>query len=115
MPTRVLDGFLEPIVVTISREQSPREMRMKTLAAMAGAPRDLVLDLRTAARLTDLDVALLMGIGARQHARSRALTLVCGPESTTQEVLSRSGLSDQFSTVTALPSDSQVAVTTEQS
>jgi hypothetical protein len=107
----VLDEPSESIVVTITCDQSPRDMRKATLAAMAGGPRDLVLDLRAAA-VGDLEIALLLGLRARQRARRRDLTLVCGAESSTREVLSRSGLSGQFTTVTGLPSDSQVVLTT---
>jgi anti-anti-sigma regulatory factor len=98
------------IVVTIGGEQSPQEMRMMTLVALTGAPRDLVLDLRTADRVSDLELSLLVGVRARQRARGRTLTLVSGPESTTREALSRAGLGDQFTTVTALPADARVAV-----
>jgi len=107
----VHDELSEPIVVTITGDQSPRDMRKVTLAAMAGGPRDLVLDLRAAA-VGELEVALLLGLRARQRARRRDLTLVCGAESSTREVLSRSGLSAAFTTVTGLPSDSPVVVTT---
>jgi len=105
-----LDERLDAIVVTITRDQSPQQMRVRTLEAMTGAPRDLVLDLRTADRVSDLELSLLIGIRARQRARGRALTLVSGPGSTTREALSRAGLGDQFTTVTQLPSDARVAL-----
>ena len=108
----MIDEPSEPILVTITREQSPRDMRQVTLAAIAGGPRDLVLDLRAAA-VGDLEVALLLGLRARQRARRRELTLVCGAESSTREALSRSGLSAQFTTVTGLPCASRVVVTTK--
>ena len=105
----MLHERLDALVVTIALGQSPQQMRIGTLEAMTGAPRDLVLDLRMADRVSDLELALLLGVRARQRARGRALTLVSGPESTTREALSRAGLGDQFTTVTALPSDARVA------
>lgn len=110
VPLPALDELPTAIVVTVSRDHSPRDMRVITLEAMSGAPRDMVLDLRAADRVDDLELALLVGIRARQRSHGRALTLVCGPESTTRKALSRAGLGDHFATVTELPSQARLAI-----
>jgi anti-anti-sigma regulatory factor len=73
------------------------------LAAVAGEPRDLVIDLRQVADLPATGVAALVGVQARQRSRQKSLTLVCGERSGTQMALARSGMKGDFRTVTEIP------------
>ena len=64
------------VTVTISRNMTTRGMRRAILEGMEGAPKNLVIDLRSVVVMGDMGLALLMGINARQRARRAALTLV---------------------------------------
>lgn len=92
-----------PDAVTIRLDHSPRAMRQVALAALQGAPRDVVLDLRDAVAMTHRELALLIGVRARQRSRGRRLTLVCARDSATEKALSRAGMRTLFTTVTSLP------------
>jgi hypothetical protein len=92
-----------PNVVTIRLDHSPRAMRQVALGALQGAPRDVVLDLRDAVAMTHQELALLIGVRARQRSRGRRLTLVCASDSATEKALSRAGMRQLFTTVTTLP------------
>ncbi len=99
-PTDVNDGLN---VVTIRLDQSARAMRQAALAALQGPPRDVVIDLRDAVAMTHQELALLIGVRARQRSRGRRLTLVCARDSATEKALSRAGMRKLFTTVTTLP------------
>jgi len=78
-------------------------MRDDILGAVAGEPRDLVIDLRQVGQLSSTGLAALVGVRARQRARMKTLTLVCGESSGTQLALAQSGMTDKFNTVTEMP------------
>jgi anti-anti-sigma factor len=76
-------------------------MRQIVLAALAGSPRDLVIDLRAVHSMPDAAVSLLVGVKARQRARRHSLTLVCSKGSVTEQALRRTGLTRAFTVVSA--------------
>jgi anti-anti-sigma regulatory factor len=104
-----------PNVVTIRLDQSAQAMRQVALTALQGPSRDVVIDLRDAVAMTHQELALLIGVRARQRSRGRRLTLVCAPDSATEKALSRAGMRKLFTTVTTLPQEgeSTSAVTNE--
>jgi anti-anti-sigma regulatory factor len=90
-------------VVTVILDESVPAMREVALTAMQGPPCDVVIDLRAATVMSHQELALLVGVRARQQSRGRKLTLVCGRDSATEQALSRAGMRSLFTTVTALP------------
>jgi anti-anti-sigma regulatory factor len=92
-----------PNVITIRLDHSARAMRQVALTALQGPPRDVVIDLREVSAMTHRELALLVGVRARQRARGRRLTLVCARDSTTEQALARAGMRTLFTTVTTLP------------
>ena len=80
-----------------------RHLRQDILGAVAGEPRDLVIDLRRVADLSSTALAALVGVQARQRSRLKSLTLVCGERSGTEMALARSGMKGDFRTVTEIP------------
>ena len=89
--------------VVIGQEGDARHLRQDILGAVAGEPRDLVIDLRQVADLPSTGLATLVGVQARQRSRLKSLTLVCGERSGTQMALARSGMKGDFRTVTEIP------------
>lgn len=100
-PTFAASAVLEP-----GPGHSPESLRRAVLAGLSGPPRDIVLDLRTVDRMTNPDVAVLVGARARQRARQRRLTLLFERHSVTDQALGRAGLRGSFTT--ALVSESVV-------
>jgi anti-anti-sigma regulatory factor len=92
-----------PNVITITLNHSARAMRQVALTALQGPSRDVVIDLRDAAAMSYQELALLVGVRARQRARGRRLTLVCARDSATEQALSRAGMRKLFTTVPSLP------------
>lgn len=90
------------VVVVVGNDQPTRAMRRAVLEALAGRPRDLVIDLREVDYLSKPGLALLVGARARQRARRQRLTLVCASDSATAQALSRSGMRGAFTTVPQL-------------
>jgi anti-anti-sigma factor len=78
-------------------------MRRTVLAGAAGAPHDLVIDMRAVEFVSTSGMALLLGVRARQRARQRTLMLVCSARSATEQVLSRTGLRGDFTTTRGVP------------
>jgi anti-anti-sigma factor len=101
---RDIHRFDDRLIIAIVPHATPRAMRRTILDAMAGSPRDLVVDLRGVHAMPDAAVALLVGVSARQRARRRGLTLVCSPGSVTERALRRTGLTRAFTIVPALAS-----------
>jgi anti-anti-sigma regulatory factor len=91
------------VTVVIRQDRVARHLREDMLAAVAGKPRDLVIDLRQVADLPATGVAAIVGMQARQRSRQKSLTLVCGERSGTQMALARSGMKGDFRTVTEIP------------
>lgn len=91
------------ITVVIRQDRVARHLRQDILGAVAGEPRDLVIDLRQVADLPSAGLAALVGVQARQRSRLKSLTLVCGERSGTQMALVRSGMKGDFRTVTEIP------------
>jgi anti-anti-sigma regulatory factor len=91
------------ITVVIHQDRVARHLRQDILSAVAGEPRDLVIDLRQVANLPATGLATLVGVQARQRSRLKSLTLVCGDRSDTQKALARSGMKGDFRTVTEIP------------
>ena len=89
--------------VVIGQEGDARHLRQDILGAVAGEPRDLVIDLREVEHLTTTGLAVRVGVQARQRSRLKSLTLVCGERSGTQMALTRSGSKGDFRTVTEIP------------
>jgi anti-anti-sigma regulatory factor len=96
-------GPLTATTVVIGCDRVARHMRDDILGAVAGEPRDLVIDLRQVGQLSSTGLAALVGVRARQRARMKTLTLVCGESSGTQLALAQSGMTDKFNTVTEMP------------
>jgi anti-anti-sigma regulatory factor len=90
-------------VTVVIRQDRAGQLRQDILGAVAGEPRDLVIDLRQVADLPATGVAALVGVQARQRSRLKSLTLVCGERSGTQMALVRSGMKGDFRTVTEIP------------
>ncbi|MGZ4572946.1 MAG: STAS domain-containing protein [Actinomycetes bacterium] len=86
------------VVVVVDRNESVQTTRRNVLEALAGRPHDLVIDMRSVDQLSNPGLALLVGVRARQRAHQRGLTLVCGPDSGTEQALSRSGMQGGFTT-----------------
>lgn len=91
------------VTVVIRQDRVSGHMRQDILDAVAGEPRDLVVDLRQVEDLPSTGLAVLVGVQARQGSRLRSLTLVCGERSGTQMALARSGMTGDFRTVTEIP------------
>jgi anti-anti-sigma regulatory factor len=92
------------VTVVIGQDRDARYLRQDILGAVAGQPRDLVIDLRQVLNRSNTGVAVLVGAQARQRSRLKSLTLVCGERSgTTQMALARSGMKGDFRTVTEIP------------
>jgi len=91
------------VTVVIRQDRVARHLRQDILGAVAGEPRDLVIDLRQVADLPSTGLAALVGVQARQRSRLKSLTLVCGERSGTQMALARSGMKGDFRTVTEIP------------
>ena len=91
------------VTVVIEQDRVARHMRQDILGAVAGEPRDLVIDLRQVVHLSGTGLAVLVGVRARQRSRLKSLTLVCGERSGTQMALARAGMSGNFKTVTEIP------------
>ena len=102
-PYMTVRGPLTATTVVIGRDRAARHMREDILGAVAGEPRDLVIDLRQIADLPSTGLATLVGVQARQRSRLKSLTLVCGERSGTQMALARSGMKGDFRTVTEIP------------
>ena len=90
------------VTVVIRQDRVARHLRQDILGAVAGEPRDLVIDLRQVADLPSTGLATLVGVQARQRSRLKSLTLVCGERSGTQMALARSGMKGDFRTVTEI-------------
>jgi anti-anti-sigma regulatory factor len=90
------------VTVVIRQDRVARHLRHDILNAVAGEPRDLVIDLRQVADLSSAGLATLVGVQARQRSRLKKLTLVCGERSGTQMALARTGMKGDF-TVTEIP------------
>jgi anti-anti-sigma regulatory factor len=91
------------VTVVIGQERLARHLRQDILGAVAGEPRDLVIDLRQVEELPSAGLAVLVGVQARQRSRLKSLTLVCGERSGTRMALARSGMKGDFRTVTEIP------------
>jgi anti-anti-sigma regulatory factor len=91
------------VTLVIRQDRVARHLRQDILGAVAGEPRDLVIDLRQIADLPSTGLAVLIGVQARQRSRLKSLTLVCGERSGTQMALARSGMKRDFRTVTEIP------------
>jgi anti-anti-sigma regulatory factor len=91
------------VTVVIGQDRDARHLRQDILGAVAGEPRDLVVDLRQVAHLSSTGVAVLVGVQARQRSRLKSLTLACGDRSGTQMALVRSGMNGDVRTVTEIP------------
>jgi len=91
------------VTVVIRQDRAARHLRQDILGAVAGEPRDLIIDLRQIAHLPSTGLATLVGVQARQRSRLKSLTLVCGAGSGTQMALARSGMKGDFRTVTEIP------------
>ncbi len=91
------------VTVVIRQDRVAGHLRQDILGAVAGEPRDLVIDLRQVADLPSTGLAVLVGVQARQRARLKSLMLVCGERSGTQMALARSGMKADFRTVTEIP------------
>ena len=92
-----------PVTVVIGQDRVARHMRPDILGAVAGEPRDLVIDLRQVVELPSTGLAVLVGVQARQRSRLKSTTLVCAERSGTQMALARSGMKGDFRTVTEIP------------
>jgi anti-anti-sigma regulatory factor len=90
-------------ITVVIRPDRAGQLRQDILGAVAGEPRDLVIDLRQVADLPSAGLAALVGVQARQRSRLKSLTLVCGERSGTQMALVRSGMKGDFRTVTEIP------------
>jgi anti-anti-sigma regulatory factor len=101
---QVLDSIPndETVVVVIAQDQSKGSMRRTVLNGLTGHPHDVVIDLRDVDHLSNQELAVLVGARARQRARNQTLTLVCGPESGTEQALSRAGMRAMFTTVSRI-------------
>jgi anti-anti-sigma regulatory factor len=91
------------VTVVIPQDRVSGHLRQDILGAVAGEPRDLVVDLRQVEDLPRTGLAVLVGVQARQRSRLKSLTLVCGERSGTQMALARSGMQGDFRTVTEIP------------
>jgi anti-anti-sigma regulatory factor len=91
------------VTVVIRQDRVARHLRQDILGAVAGEPRDLVIDLRQVEELPSAGLAVLVGVQARQRSRLKSLTLVCGERSGTRMALARSGMKGEFRTVTEIP------------
>ena len=91
------------VTVVIRQDRVARHLRQDILGAVAGEPRDLVIDLREVEHLTTTGLAVRVGVQARQRSRLKSLKLVCGERSGTQMALARSGMKGDFRTVTEIP------------
>jgi anti-anti-sigma regulatory factor len=91
------------VTVAIGQDRVARHLRQDILGAVAGEPRDLVIDLRQVVHLPSTGLATLVGVQARQRSRLKSLTLVCGERSGTQMALARSWMKGDFRTVTEIP------------
>jgi anti-anti-sigma regulatory factor len=89
----------DTVVVVIAQHSSEGAMRQTVLNGLTGHPHDLVIDLRDVDHVSNQELAVLVGARARQRARHQTLTLVCGPDSFTEQALSRAGMRGMFSTV----------------
>lgn len=78
-------------------------MRRLLMEGIAGEPQHLFVDLRRVEDLSSQGFAALVGVRSRQVASRRRLTLVCDSRSSTVQVLARSGMGEEFTTVTELP------------
>ena len=92
-----------PVTVVIRQDRVAGHLRQDILGAVAGEPRDLVIDLRQVVELPSTGLAVLVGVQARQRSRLKSLTLVCAERSGTQMALARSGMKGDFRTVTEIP------------
>jgi anti-anti-sigma factor len=92
------------VTVVIGEDRDTRHLRQDILGAVAGEPRDLIVDLRQVVHLSSTGLGVLVGVQARQLSRLKSLTLVCGERSATQMALARSGMKGSFRTVTEMPS-----------
>ncbi len=90
------------VVVVVGQGQSVRAMGQSVLEASEGRAHDLVIEMRTVDLRSSQGVALLLGVRARQRARQRKLTLVCGSDSATEQALSHTGTRGKFTTVTEI-------------
>ena len=91
------------VTAVIRQDRVAGHMRQDILGAVAGEPRDLVVDLRQVVDLPRTGLAVLVGVQTRQRSRLKSLTLVCGARSSTQMALTRSGMKGDFRTVTEIP------------
>jgi anti-anti-sigma factor len=91
------------VTVVIGQDRVNRHLRQDILGAVAGEPRDLVIDLRQVVHLSSTGLAVLVGVQARQRSRLKGLTLVCGERSGTQMALAQSGMKGDFRTETEIP------------
>ena len=91
------------VTVVIGQDRVGRQLRQDLLAAMAGEPHDLVIDLRQVVHLPSTGLAALVGVQARQRSRLKSLTLVCGERSATEMALTGSGMKGEFKIVTEIP------------
>ena len=91
------------VTVVIGQDRVGRQLRQDLLAAMAGEPHDLVIDLRQVVHLPSTGLAALVGVQARQRSRLKSLTLVCGERSATEMALTGSGMKSEFKIVTEIP------------
>jgi len=91
------------VTVVIRQDRVARHLRQDILGAVAGEPRDLVIDLRQVVDLPSTGLAVFVGVQARQRSRLKGMTLVCAERSGTQMALARSGMSGDLRTVTEIP------------
>lgn len=90
-------------VVVIGPDESARAIRTSLAEVSAGAPRDLVVDLRAVVGLTNPELAVLVGVRGRQRAQHGTLTLVVDPGSAAERALARAGLWGSFTTAEEVP------------
>lgn len=97
------DGDRVIVIEAAGTPQESREMRRLLMEGIAGEPQHLFVDLRRVEDLSSQGFAALVGVRSRQVASRRRLTLVCDSRSSTVQVLARSGMGEEFTTVTELP------------
>lgn len=90
------------LVVRVGADEPVSATRQTFLSALTSAPQDIVIDLRDMQELSYPQLALLLGVRARQRARHRQLTLVCDPHSTVHATLARTGTRGMFVTTDSL-------------